>query len=617
MHYNLTILFLFIGLMQVSTSVYSQTTKLTLEMRNKKVVEVLEEIEKQSEFRFAYSSEYFDMNREVTVELNEKSIDETLQALFAGTGVKYAVNDRHILLYLKELESETQRDPRSDQWKLTLFVDWYSVWPGAVGYDAHDEGRATEVPHGVRLEVQEAETYGAGIQADQPWESDLGFVCVLRTEAGFKMWYTAYVTVRNKKTGQAEKDVAFDPMAGEFESVKKLQFICYAESDDGFTWRKPELGLHTFAGSTANNIVLTNSFDNVFHDRDGGYRMLFHGDPIPGGRAIWAAMYSRTSQDGIHWTQDDTPVLDMLCDTQNTGFYDVQLGKYVLYVRCARSTRRTTGMTEGPEFRNLPRPRIVFEPDAQDAPSLDFYTNAYSRHPKYWQVNYPSTPTGMGRLPLFTNHDARDMHFMFPAIYHRDRDVLDVHLAVSRDGRQWNRPERKAVIPLGPDGSGASGSLYASAGIHVLKPGLWGVLYTAEDGLHNRAFSDPNRITKTTYRWATWKENRLVALRADAEGMCTVTLHGHASREICFNYATEQGGWIRAELISNKGLWPPTGPERIAGYTFADCEPLSGDSLSQAVTWNGSSVLPQTSDKDDTVLRLHMFRAKLFAIEWK
>ena len=30
----------------------------------------------------------------------------------------------------KELESETQRDPRSDQRKLTLFVDWYSVWPG-------------------------------------------------------------------------------------------------------------------------------------------------------------------------------------------------------------------------------------------------------------------------------------------------------------------------------------------------------------------------------------------------------------------------------------------------------------------------------------------------------
>ena len=34
---KLTILFLLVGLMQVSASVYSQTTKLSLEMHNKKV----------------------------------------------------------------------------------------------------------------------------------------------------------------------------------------------------------------------------------------------------------------------------------------------------------------------------------------------------------------------------------------------------------------------------------------------------------------------------------------------------------------------------------------------------------------------------------------------------
>ena len=33
-------------------------------------------------------------------------------------------------------------------------------------------------------------------------------------------------------------------------------FCCYAESDDGLHWRKPELGLHEFKGSKANNIVM-------------------------------------------------------------------------------------------------------------------------------------------------------------------------------------------------------------------------------------------------------------------------------------------------------------------------------------------------------------------------
>ncbi len=103
---KLTFLFLLLGLMQVSASVYSQTTKLTLDMRNKKIVDVLEEIERQSEFRFAYSSEYIDVNHRITVELTDKSIDEILQILFDPNEVRYVVKDRHILLYPKGMEGE-------------------------------------------------------------------------------------------------------------------------------------------------------------------------------------------------------------------------------------------------------------------------------------------------------------------------------------------------------------------------------------------------------------------------------------------------------------------------------------------------------------------------------
>jgi TonB-linked SusC/RagA family outer membrane protein len=98
-----------IGLMHLSASVYSQSTKLTLEMRNKKVVEVLEEIEKQSEFRFAYSSELIDMNRKVTIDLNNRNIEETLQVLFDGTGVTHVLHDRHIMLYPKEMDADSQQ----------------------------------------------------------------------------------------------------------------------------------------------------------------------------------------------------------------------------------------------------------------------------------------------------------------------------------------------------------------------------------------------------------------------------------------------------------------------------------------------------------------------------
>ena len=96
---RLTFLFLFVGLMQVSASLYSQSTKLNLDLRNTRVSDVLEAIENQSEFRFAYSAEYIDVNRKVSVDVKGKNIEQTLSVLFEGTNVKYSINDRHILLF--------------------------------------------------------------------------------------------------------------------------------------------------------------------------------------------------------------------------------------------------------------------------------------------------------------------------------------------------------------------------------------------------------------------------------------------------------------------------------------------------------------------------------------
>lgn len=96
---KLTFLFFLVGLMQLSASVYSQSAKLSLEMRKAKVAEVLDAIESQSEFRFAYSPGFVDLNREVTIDIHNKTIDESLELIFADTEVVYGIFDRHILLY--------------------------------------------------------------------------------------------------------------------------------------------------------------------------------------------------------------------------------------------------------------------------------------------------------------------------------------------------------------------------------------------------------------------------------------------------------------------------------------------------------------------------------------
>jgi len=116
---RLTILFLFVGLMQVSASLYSQNTKLSLDFRDTRVVDVLEAIENQSEFRFAYSAEYIDMNRKVDVNVKGKSIEQTLSVLFNGTDVKYTMNNRHIMLFREGNEPNVSQQQKSVTGKVT------------------------------------------------------------------------------------------------------------------------------------------------------------------------------------------------------------------------------------------------------------------------------------------------------------------------------------------------------------------------------------------------------------------------------------------------------------------------------------------------------------------
>ncbi len=102
---KLTILFFIAGLMQVSASVYSQSAKLTLDMQNSKVIDILDEIEKQSEFRFAYSPELVDLERTVSIDISKKNIEDVLNAIFNGTGIAHLISDRHILLYPKSMDN--------------------------------------------------------------------------------------------------------------------------------------------------------------------------------------------------------------------------------------------------------------------------------------------------------------------------------------------------------------------------------------------------------------------------------------------------------------------------------------------------------------------------------
>jgi len=86
---------------------YSQTTRLSLDLRETTVGEVLTNIENQSEFCFLYSNKLVDVNRKVNLRVKNKHVRNILDRLFADTDVRYVVFDRQIILSPEEMLKKT------------------------------------------------------------------------------------------------------------------------------------------------------------------------------------------------------------------------------------------------------------------------------------------------------------------------------------------------------------------------------------------------------------------------------------------------------------------------------------------------------------------------------
>ncbi len=106
---RLIFLFLLLGLMQVAANSYSQVTRLNLELQNVTIREVLQSIESQSKYRFAYSSGFVDLDHKVDVSVKDKTINEILQSLFDGTKIRYEIQDRMVMLYANDENTAAQQ----------------------------------------------------------------------------------------------------------------------------------------------------------------------------------------------------------------------------------------------------------------------------------------------------------------------------------------------------------------------------------------------------------------------------------------------------------------------------------------------------------------------------
>lgn len=89
---------------------YSQQTRLTIDMSNVKVIDVLNEIENKTEFFFLFNQKLVNVDRVVDIKVNQEKVEEILFQLFDQTNVSYTIMDRQILLSTLNNQVKSQQN---------------------------------------------------------------------------------------------------------------------------------------------------------------------------------------------------------------------------------------------------------------------------------------------------------------------------------------------------------------------------------------------------------------------------------------------------------------------------------------------------------------------------
>ncbi len=111
-----TIFILFLTLSQTyAVNSYSQKTKLSLDMRNARVEDVIDQIEKNSEFFFMYNKSMVDVDRKVDIVVDGEIINQVLDKIFENTDISYSIKDRQIMLINNRLQNESNENELSSQ----------------------------------------------------------------------------------------------------------------------------------------------------------------------------------------------------------------------------------------------------------------------------------------------------------------------------------------------------------------------------------------------------------------------------------------------------------------------------------------------------------------------
>ena len=426
---------------------------------------------------------------------------------------------------------------------------------------------------GASLALQEPRDEGVALQLDKPWEAPYPcYFSVVKDGDLYRMWYR----------GRYESSGGGGPSAS----------VCYAESGDGVTWTRPDLGLFEVRGTRDNNAIIApldyGTFSAFLDTRSG----------VPSSerlKALWRgpSSWSLVSADGIRWKNVGTvPTLrepGPAWDTQNVAFWSESEQCYVAYVRTWKLMAdseeeskkeyqrrygsggdgwRWTGRSTSEDFVNWTE---VVNMDFGDTPDEQLYTNGtqvYFRAPHIYIALAKRYMPGRRALP-------KEQAEALVAEPGHALDTSDSVFMTSRGGTRYDRTFMEAFIRPGPS------------------PRDWvardntpavGVVPGGPREMFLYRLSQYGQPTAHLTRYSL-RTDGFVSVNAPYGGGELVTKPFlFTGSELELNYATSAAGGVRVEVQDADGL-------AITGYGLDDCPEFFGDEIDGVVSWeNGSDV---------------------------
>jgi len=473
--------------------------------------------------------------------------------------------------------------------------------------------------HGMRLTVNPPIKDKIVLSPGKVWDnlSCGAYSTILEHDGKYKMWY--------------------DGISDIDDNLPQYRNICYAESEDGIHWDRPDVNLYTWQGQKKNNIVMPGCNGGIMLDPNGPDEHRFKGLFIVKENDVWPAskgaicgqyedrwkleLYLCTSPDGIHWTRQLTPVSDYFHDSQNHFFYDNRLQKYVGYFR-THVRGRSVGRLEVDDPMSLPwiplenyNPEkvwgadsghlfpIAIKTDETDSEHMDLYTPCVHKYP--WAENayfafvtpYRHYPVGDTSDTTLKGQDERGRFF--------NSGPVDIQLAVSRDGISWARPDRRPYVPLGLAGEYDGGQTYMALGMFRKGNEVW--MYDSPTKfLHGEPRTE---VAGGGIRLLRQRLDGFMSADADYDGAeFTTPLLTFSGSELQLNVDCSAVGQVWVEILDADN-------RPIPGFTLEESVDIDRNHIAVSVIWSEKT---NVTELIGLPIRLH-FRlkaCKLYAFQF-